>query len=106
MAVAERLVDAADGGQYLSRVQPAGNAPCSRLYGRAHSPAITRDVCGAFRNGLSVIGISPAPIASISARMEIMVSQNLSNSVRSSDSVGSTINVPATGKLMVGAWNP
>ncbi len=35
-----------------------------------------------------------------------MASQNRSISPRSSDSVGSTISVPGTGKLIVGAWNP
>ena len=35
-----------------------------------------------------------------------MASQNRSSSSRFSDSVGSTISVPATGKLMVGAWKP
>ncbi len=35
-----------------------------------------------------------------------MASQNASTSARLSLSVGSTISVPATGKLMVGAWKP
>ena len=35
-----------------------------------------------------------------------MASQNRSSSSRFSDSVGSTIKVPATGKLIVGAWKP
>ena len=35
-----------------------------------------------------------------------MASQKRSISPRSSDSVGSTISVPATGKLIVGAWQP
>jgi hypothetical protein len=35
-----------------------------------------------------------------------MASQNLSISDLDSDSVGSIINVPATGKLIVGAWKP
>jgi hypothetical protein len=38
--------------------------------------------------------------------MAIIASQNRSISVRSSDSVGSIMKVPATGKLMVGAWKP
>ena len=38
--------------------------------------------------------------------MEIMAAINLSISRISSDSVGSIIIVPATGKLTVGAWNP
>ena len=44
--------------------------------------------------------------SSVSARMAIIASQNRSSSARDSDSVGSTISVPATGKLIVGAWNP
>ena len=35
-----------------------------------------------------------------------MASQNRSSSSRFSDSVGSTIKVPGTGKLIVGAWKP
>ena len=60
-------------------------------------------VCGAPRIGLSSAGQVPAATASISPRIEIIASQNASTSVRLSLSVGSTINVPATGKLIVGA---
>ena len=35
-----------------------------------------------------------------------MASQKRSSSAWASDSVGSTISVPATGKLIVGAWKP
>ena len=35
-----------------------------------------------------------------------MASQKRSSSARSSLSVGSTMSVPATGKLTVGAWKP
>ena len=35
-----------------------------------------------------------------------MASQNRSSSARPSDSVGSTISVPATGNDIVGAWKP
>ena len=35
-----------------------------------------------------------------------MASTNRSSSASDSDSVGSTMSVPATGKLMVGAWKP
>ena len=35
-----------------------------------------------------------------------MASQKRSSSASDSDSVGSTINVPATGNDMVGAWKP
>jgi hypothetical protein len=38
--------------------------------------------------------------------MAIMASQKRSISTRSSLSVGSTMRVPATGKDIVGAWNP
>ena len=40
------------------------------------------------------------------APIAIIASQNRSSSPLSSDSVGSTIRVPATGKDIVGAWNP
>ncbi len=63
-------------------------------------------VCGAPRNGLSSTGHSPRPTRSISARIAIIASQNSSISSRFSLSVGSTISVPATGKLIVGAWKP
>ena len=65
-------------------------------------------VCGACRSGLSSIGDraggdsrrSPARIASIAVAepVELVLSSSLS--------VGSTIKVPATGKLIVGAWKP
>ena len=38
--------------------------------------------------------------------LPIMASQNLSSSSLSSDSVGSTINVPTTGHDVVGEWKP
>ena len=38
--------------------------------------------------------------------MAIIASQKRSISASGSDSVGSIISVPATGKLMVGAWKP
>ncbi len=38
--------------------------------------------------------------------MAIMAAQKRSSSRRSSLSVGSTMSVPATGKLIVGAWKP
>ena len=44
--------------------------------------------------------------AAISARIAIIASQNRSSSARLSDSVGSIMNVPGTGKLIVGAWKP
>jgi hypothetical protein len=63
-------------------------------------------VCGAFFSGLLSRGSLPATTSSISARIATSASQKRSSSARGSDSVGSTINVPATGKLSVGAWNP
>ena len=38
--------------------------------------------------------------------MAIIASQKRSSSARSSDSVGSTMSVPATGNDTVGAWKP
>jgi hypothetical protein len=51
-------------------------------------------------------GQRPASTAAISARMAIIASQKRSSSRLGSLSVGSTISVPATGKLSVGAWKP
>ena len=88
--------------------RPSGNAAASRLYGCAHSlPATSASVCGAFFSGLSD-SVQPAPTATaaISARIAIIASQNRSISAWPSLSVGSTISVPATGQLIVGAWNP
>ena len=42
----------------------------------------------------------------IATRMAIMAAMKRSSSALVSDSVGSTIRVPATGKLTVGAWKP
>ena len=63
-------------------------------------------MCGAPRSGLSSTAHSPEPTLSISARIAIIASQKASTSARLSLSVGSTISVPATGKLIVGAWKP
>jgi len=63
-------------------------------------------VCGALRSGLSVRSYSPEATFSISSRMVTIASMNRSSSALSSLSVGSTISVPATGKLIVGAWKP
>ena len=63
-------------------------------------------VCGALRSGESSGLHSPAPTRSISALIAIIASQKRSISPRSSDSVGSTISVPATGNDIVGAWKP
>ena len=63
-------------------------------------------MCGAMRSGLDSTGQTPAATWSISARMASIASQNRSSSWRVSLSVGSIINVPGTGKLIVGAWKP
>jgi hypothetical protein len=55
---------------------------------------------------LSSAGQVPAATSSISRRIEIIASQKRSSSAFDSDSVGSIISVPETGKLIVGAWNP
>src|SRR5215475_15930542 len=95
------------GDQYLPAWRPVGYAATDRGYGCGQSSAVTiAAVCGAFTSGLSVAGQSPALTLSISSRIAIIASQNRSSSARSSDSVGSTISVPATGNDMVGAWNP
>ena len=60
-------------------------------------------MCGALRSTLP--STSPAT-SSISRRMAIIASTKRSSSPLSSDSVGSTMRVPATGKDMVGAWKP
>ena len=65
-------------------------ARCAALRAAASSPAST----------------PPRATRSISALIAIIASQNRSISARSSDSVGSTISVPATGNDMVGAWKP
>lgn len=57
-------------------------------------------------SGLILGSMRPSSMSAISCRMLIMASQNLSSSALSSDSVGSTMSVPATGQDMVGAWNP
>jgi hypothetical protein len=49
---------------------------------------------------------SPVSILRISSRMLHIAAQKRSSSALSSLSVGSTISVPATGKLTVGAWKP
>ena len=63
-------------------------------------------VCGAFFSGLSGASYSPEATRAISALIAIIASQNRSSSVRLSLSVGSIMNVPATGNDIVGAWNP
>ena len=63
-------------------------------------------VCGAWRSGEASTFQRPDSISAISCRIAIMASQKRSISAFNSDSVGSIISVPGTGKLMVGAWKP
>ena len=63
-------------------------------------------MCGAWRSGLRSTDTAPDATASISALIASIASQKRSSSARSSLSVGSIISVPATGKLIVGAWKP
>jgi hypothetical protein len=95
------------GDQYLAwGSTPSGYAACCREYGWLHSPVRQAAVCGALRRGLSSAGHSSYATCSISARIAVIASTNRSSSRRSSDSVGSTMSVPATGNDMVGAWKP
>ena len=116
VAVAEAAVDPADRRPVLvdalgvrsgRRAARPGRRRAGGSTGASHSSAVTWAwVCGALTSGLSSAGHSPASTLAISARMAIIASQNRSSSARFSDSVGSTIRVPATGKLIVGAWKP
>ena len=63
-------------------------------------------VWGAFFSGLFLRSICPVSMRRISSRIEIRASTKRSSSSFDSDSVGSTIIVPGTGKDIVGAWNP
>ncbi|MCY1184680.1 hypothetical protein D9M73_253940 [compost metagenome] len=84
----------------------SGVTACSILYGRSQTPVMSASVCGDRFSGLSSAGQSPAWTLAISARMLSMASMKRSSSCLDSLSVGSTISVPGTGKLMVGAWKP
>ena len=79
---------------------PAENNPLK------HAPHTAAAVCGACLSGLFSAGHSPDSIRRISSRIAIIASMNRSSSASGSLSVGSTISVPGTGKLRVGAWNP
>ena len=63
-------------------------------------------MCGAFFSGLSTASHSPDATLSTSARTAISASQKASSSAIDSLSVGSIMNVPATGNDIVGAWKP
>src|SRR4051794_15429777 len=96
------------GGQYFVAARtPRGQAAVSRLYGRVQSAVAPLAAGrGGAERGLASLGPAPVATCSISWRMAIIALQNRSSSARSSDSVGAIISVPATGKLMVGAWKP
>jgi hypothetical protein len=63
-------------------------------------------VCGACFSGLLSCGQTPSSTSRISSRIAIIAAMNRSISASGSLSVGSTIKVPGTGKLSVGAWSP
>ena len=104
VAVAVGSVDAAHRRPVLVRRidGPGKRGELSRV---GTSPVVDDHVgrgWGAWRSGLSSTGHSPRSTAWISSRMAIIASQKRSSSARSSDSVGSTISVPATGNDTVG----
>ncbi|OLT12611.1 hypothetical protein BJF77_06030 [Kocuria sp. CNJ-770] len=66
----------------------------------------TSAVCGAWRSTESSSATSPSATACISAWIERIAATKRSSSARFSDSVGSTMRVPATGNASVGAWKP
>ena len=70
-----------------------------------HAPH-TAAVCGACFSGLLSCGHAPFSICRISSRIAISASHKRSHSSLLSLSVGSIINEPASGQLIVGAWNP
>ena len=107
VAVAVRLVDAGHRRPVLVRVRRRSGRrrPRGSRSGPTRRPAPAR--CAGRGAAASPRGSrSPACTWAISARMAIIASQKRSISARSSDSVGSTIRVPATGKDIVGAWKP
>ena len=63
-------------------------------------------VCGACLSGESWAGIRPSTTSPASRAMSSIAVTNRSSSASGSDSVGSTISVPGTGKDIVGAWKP
>src|SRR5690606_6433732 len=95
-------------GQNLcSRTKGSGNAAWEREYGLSQESLLTiAMVCGALLTGLFTLSDFPFSMLAISSRIAIRASQNRSSSALDSDSVGSTISVPATGNDTVGAWNP
>ena len=109
VAVTVRVVDPADRRPVLvgaQRRDREGGDVARVRRGPTRRPRRRRPVCGACRSGLSSTVHSPASTRAISPRMAIIASQNRSSSRFDSDSVGSTISVPATGNDIVGAWKP
>ena len=108
VAVAVGLVDPAHRAEVLPAAQPRHREDRRRPAGRAGPtpPPPCASVCGALRSGLSSRSTRRRRPRSISPRMATIASTNRSSSALSSLSVGSTISVPATGKLIVGAWKP
>ena len=97
----------ATGGQYLSGSTPVGKT--ADLAGVGAVPLADQRPrrCAGRRAAASSRGSTPPPRPGRSRpRIAIIASQNRSISARSSDSVGSTISVPATGNDIVGAWKP
>src|SRR5699024_6248065 len=89
------------------RKEVTGHAAFSRLKEYSQSSLDTDSaVYGAWRMTESSYATFPSMISWISARIVRMASMKRSSSAISSDSVGSTIKVPATGKARVGAWKP
>src|SRR6218665_2929599 len=89
----------------LGRRQPPENRDASTPPPR-RTPPCAEHCAADCRRRATPLPPSPRPTASASALMWIIASMNRSSSARSSDSVGSTMRVPATGNDMVGAWNP
>ena len=109
VAVAPDVVDAADRRPVLLRAQRGERIGrlLARVRRAATRPRAARPRCAARAfSGLSSRGQAPASTCAISARIAIIASQKRSSSSSDSLSVGSTISVPATGKLSVGAWKP
>ena len=109
VAVAVDVVDAPDRRPVLVAAQARHRVGgvFARVGVRSSRPSAAPRRCAA----RSSAGCRPsarrrARPARISSRMAIIASQKRSSSASGSLSVGSTISVPATGKLSVGAWKP
>ena len=107
VAVAVRLVDRGPPAASTCRGRSGREDRPARASRRGPSPRPGAARCAARGAAGSPSALhSPDATASISRRIAIIASQNRSISARSSDSVGSTIRVPATGNDIVGAWKP